>query len=64
MPQAGRSRSPSLLGTVKGVFDSEGVPGLYKGLSAQLLKTVLVAALIQMARAQNHITRPSKEIIK
>lgn len=29
---------------------NEGPSGLYKGLPAQLLKTVLVAALMQMAR--------------
>lgn len=45
-PQAGRSASPTLAGTVRGVVERDGATGLYKGLSAQLLKTVLVAALM------------------
>ena len=59
-PQAGRSTSPTLAGTVAGVMRNEGPSGLYKGLPAQLLKTVLVAALMQMARRHGgtHLHRP------
>jgi aspartate-semialdehyde dehydrogenase/adenine nucleotide transporter 17 len=43
-PPAERFRGKSLPAVMRGVVETEGAAGLYKGLQAQLLKTVLVAA--------------------
>ena len=43
-PPAERFRGKSLPAVMRGVVETEGPAGLYKGLQAQLLKTVLVAA--------------------
>ena len=43
-PPAERHRGKSLPAVMRGVVETEGAAGLYKGLQAQLLKTVLVAA--------------------
>ena len=48
--QTGRSSSDSVLGTMRGVVRTEGAAGLYKGMPAQLLKTVMVAALMLMVK--------------
>ena len=41
---------PGLLATARHVARAEGAAGLYRGLRAQLLKTVLVAALQLMVK--------------
>ena len=43
-PPAEHFRGKSLPAVMRGVVETEGAAGLYKGLQAQLLKTVLVAA--------------------
>lgn len=48
--QTGRSQSTGVVGTIHGVVSDEGPSGLYKGLPAQLFKTVLVAALMLMVK--------------
>lgn len=57
--QAGRSADPTILGTIRGMVARDGATGLYKGLSAQLLKTVLVAALMLTARAIAIVAAPA-----
>ncbi|KAL8171338.1 hypothetical protein V2J09_023142 [Rumex salicifolius] len=40
----------TIQGTVYGIWNKEGIPGFFKGLHAQILKTVLSAALLLMVK--------------
>ena len=46
----GRPRSRGMLETVEDVWTQEGVKGFFKGLQAQIVKTVLSAALMLMIK--------------
>jgi adenine nucleotide transporter 17 len=50
---AGGAHPPGLLATARAVARREGAAGLYRGLRAQLLKTVLVAALQLMVKEKS-----------
>ena len=50
---AGGAHPPGLLATARTVARREGAAGLYRGLRAQLLKTVLVAALQLMVKEKS-----------
>ena len=52
-PPAGGARPPGLLATARRVVQRDGAGGLYRGLRAQLLKTVLVAALQLMVKEKS-----------
>jgi len=51
-PSAGGA-GPGLLATARRVVQRDGPGGLYRGLRAQLLKTVLVAALQLMVKEKS-----------
>lgn len=47
----GKSRSPkTMLGALHAMWSKEGIPGFFKGLHAQILKTVLSSALLLMIK--------------
>ncbi|GJN14308.1 hypothetical protein PR202_gb01114 [Eleusine coracana subsp. coracana] len=47
----GKSRTPkTMLGALRAIWSKEGIPGFYKGLQAQILKTVLSSALLLMIK--------------
>jgi hypothetical protein len=49
--RAGKSRTPkTMLGALRAIWSKEGIPGFYKGLHAQILKTVLSSALLLMIK--------------
>ena len=52
-PPADGARPPGLLATARRVVQRDGAGGLYRGLRAQLLKTVLVAALQLMVKEKS-----------
>ncbi|CAN6328384.1 unnamed protein product [Urochloa humidicola] len=46
-----KSRTPkSMLGALHAIWSKEGIPGFFKGLHAQILKTVLSSALLLMIK--------------
>ena len=53
---AERFRGKSLPAVMRGVVETEGPAGLYKGLQAQLLKTVLVAAFSLTVKEKSYRT--------
>ena len=55
-PPAERHRGKSLPAVMRGVVETEGPAGLYKGLQAQLLKTVLVAAFSLTVKEKSYRT--------
>ena len=48
--KAQRKSEKTLPGVVYAIWRSEGVPGFFKGLHAQILKTVLSSALLLMIK--------------
>jgi hypothetical protein len=47
----GKSKSPkTMLGALHAMWSKEGIPGFFKGLHAQILKTVLSSALLLMIK--------------
>jgi hypothetical protein len=47
----GKSRAPkTMLGALRVIWSKEGIPGFYKGLHAQILKTVMSSALLLMIK--------------
>lgn len=47
----GNSRPPkTMLGAMHAMWNKEGIPGFFKGLHAQILKTVLSSALLLMIK--------------
>lgn len=48
--KAQRKSKKTLPGVVYAIWRSEGVPGFFKGLHAQILKTVLSSALLLMIK--------------
>ncbi|KAL8524712.1 hypothetical protein ACS0TY_014357 [Phlomoides rotata] len=49
MTQSSRSRK-TISGTISSVWEKEGISGFFKGLHAQMLKTVLTSALLLMIK--------------
>ena len=46
-----KSRAPkTMLGALHAIWTKEGIPGFFKGLNAQILKTVLSSALLLMIK--------------
>jgi len=46
-----KSRAPkTMLGALHAIWSKEGIPGFFKGLHAQILKTVLSSALLLMIK--------------
>ena len=46
-----KSRAPkTMLGALHAMWTKEGIPGFFKGLNAQILKTVLSSALLLMIK--------------
>lgn len=47
----GKLKSPkTMLGALHAMWSKEGIPGFFKGLHAQILKTVLSSALLLMIK--------------
>jgi hypothetical protein len=47
----GHSRPPkTMLGAMHAMWSNEGIPGFFKGIEAQILKTVLSSALLLMIK--------------
>jgi hypothetical protein len=47
----GKSRAPkTMLGALSAIWSKEGIRGFYKGLHAQILKTVMSSALLLMIK--------------
>ncbi|XP_060656053.1 peroxisomal membrane protein PMP34 [Drosophila nasuta] len=47
--QAGKSKTPSMLELMVSILQHQGIAGLFRGLEAKILQTVLTAALMFMA---------------
>lgn len=47
--QAGKPKTPSMLELMVGILQHQGIGGLFRGLEAKILQTVLTAALMFMA---------------